>query len=304
MIRSLFTAIGGLRNHQVMLDVTANNISNVNTVGYKSQRASFESMMSQTLRGAGEPTAGGVGGTNPTQVGLGMTLGGVSSVLTQGSTQTTGQWSDVAISGDGYFIVADSADAAAGTVANIAYTRAGNFTTDRDGNLLTTGGKRVLGRLYDDAGTTLGTNLGSIAVPSNAQAVSVASDGTITAVVNGTPKKIAQLQLAKFPNPGGLERVGGNLLQETQNSGRLDPSTSNVPADATTPPPAGAVLWGAPSAAFSGIGSVAGGQLEMSNVDLAAEFTQLITAQRGFQANGRTITTSDSMLEELVNLKR
>ena len=108
MIRSLFTAIGGLKNHQVMMDVTANNIANVNTVGYKTERASFASMLSQNVRGASAPQAGGLGGLNPTQVGLGVALQGVQSLLTQGSLQTTGQWNDLAIQGDGYFIVSQT----------------------------------------------------------------------------------------------------------------------------------------------------------------------------------------------------
>jgi flagellar hook protein FlgE len=91
MLRSMFTAIGGLRNHQVMLDVTANNIANVNTVGYKAQRVAFESMMAQVMRGAAAPVQGQIGGSGPTEVGLGMTLNSIGSIMTQGSLQTTGQ---------------------------------------------------------------------------------------------------------------------------------------------------------------------------------------------------------------------
>src|SRR4029079_19242412 len=126
MLRSMFTAIGGLRNHQVMLDVTANNIANVNTVGYKSQRVAFESMMAQVMRGAAAPVQGTIGGSGPTEVGLGMTLNSIGSIMTQGSLQTTGQWSDIGLNGDGYFMVATGLDATdlVQTPSQIQLTRA------------------------------------------------------------------------------------------------------------------------------------------------------------------------------------
>ena len=151
MIRSLFTAIGGLKNHQVMMDVTANNIANVNTVGYKSERASFASMLSQTVRGASGPQASGLGGINPTQVGLGVALQGIQSLLTQGSLQTTGQWNDLAIQGDGYFVVSQTKPAG-GAPTDTEFTRAGNFTVDVNGDLVTQGGEYVLGSSMAAAG--------------------------------------------------------------------------------------------------------------------------------------------------------
>src|SRR5262249_44886714 len=97
MLRSMFSAIGGLKSHQTMMDVTANNIANVNTLGYQSQRVTFASMLSQNVRGASAPVQGGQGGVNPTQVGLGVSVSGTQTMLTQGSAQTTGQWSDMRI---------------------------------------------------------------------------------------------------------------------------------------------------------------------------------------------------------------
>ena len=294
MLRSMFTAIGGLRNHQVMLDVTANNIANVNTVGYKAQRVNFEAMMSQTLRGASSPVTDGVGGSGPTQVGLGMQLGGIGSLLTQGSMQSTGQWSDIAVSGEGYFMVGDNLDPTTGQIisttppaagdTNLMFTRAGNFTTDRDGNLVTQDGHYVLGLKMDNTATppVLGTALGKIQIPTDAQSVGVDKNGNVTVVQGSGPVIIGQIQLAKFPNDAGLQRMSGNKFQESQNSGAPTVLAPGV----------------------SGAGLITPGAVEMSNVDLAQEFTNMITAQRGFQANSRVISAADEMLQELVNLKR
>jgi flagellar hook protein FlgE len=308
MLRSLFTAIGGLRNHQVMLDVTANNIANVNTVGYKSQRVSFESMMAQTLRGASAPVAGNVGGSGPTEVGLGMTLGSIGSVMTQGSLQTTGQWSDLAMNGDGYFIVAKNMDTANGgglpapggatPTADVSFTRAGNFTLDAEGWLVDQHGQFVLGLQATSQGPPVvyGTNLAALQLPTSARSVSIDQNGVVS-YDNGSRVIAGQIMIAKFPNPQGLSRTGANDLKDTPNSGIFDPAAAYT----ATPPAAGAFFG---TANANGIGNLTAGTLEMSNVDLALEFTNMIVAQRGFQANSRTITTSDEMLQELVNLKR
>jgi len=294
MMRSLFTAIGGLKNHQVMLDVTANNLANVNTIGYKSQRVSFETMMSQVMRGANAPVANGIGGAGPTEIGLGMGLNSIGSIMTQGSSQTTGQWSDLMVQGDGYFTVAGAVgDGSAPT--DISFSRAGNFTLDSSGSLVTQHGQYVLGLLPDPAtpGAFL-TGLHSITVPTDAKSVSVDQNGVVSYDSPTGPKVAGQLQLAKFPNPAGLDRQSGNLLKDTPNSGVFDITNA---AGAT-----GFASWGAPNS--SGIGAVQAGALEMSNVDVAQEFTTMIVAQRGFQANSKVITTSDEVLQELVNLKR
>jgi flagellar hook protein FlgE len=282
-----------------MMDVTANNIANVNTVGYKSERASFASMLSQTVRGASSPQAGGLGGTNPTQVGLGVALQGIQSLMTQGSLQTTGQWNDLAIQGDGYFIVSQSKPTG-GAPTDTEFTRAGNFTTDVNGDLVTQGGQYVLGSSLAAAGPppTFNADLGAINIPIDAQSVAIGNDGVVS-YTNAAGTQIAgQVQVAKFTNPGGLSRLSDNMYGVSNNSGTFDPTNQN---DGATPT-AGTASWGAPS--LNGRGAISSGTLEMSNVDLAQEFTSMIVAERGFQANARTITTSDSMLEELVNLKR
>ena len=301
MLRSMFTAIGGLRNHQVMLDVTANNIANVNTVGYKAQRVAFESMMAQVMRGAAAPVQGQIGGSGPTEVGLGMTLNSIGSIMTQGSLQTTGQWSDIGLNGDGYFMVGtglDSADLVQGT-SQIQFTRAGNFTVDKDGYLTDQHGNFVLGLQAtpppQTPPVTFGTTLGALKLPNGASSVSIDQNGVMSYDLNGR-QILGKIELAKFPNPAGLSRVGSNNLEDSPNSGIFDPTD---PTGATN---GGNVIWG--DANTQGLGSMASGALEMSNVDLALEFTNMIVAQRGFQANTRVITTSDEVLQELVNLKR
>ncbi|GGI06705.1 flagellar basal-body rod protein FlgF [Egicoccus halophilus] len=263
MLRSMFSAVSGLRSHQTMMDVTGNNVANVNTAGYKAVRTTFQETLTQVVRG-GTAGGGNQGGTNPMQLGLGSAVAATDLVFSQGASQVTGRATDVAIQGDGFFVVQDNA-------GTNFYTRAGAFGVDSAGNMVTPDGLRVVG-----------VN-GPINVQ-NATDVSVGSDGTINGRVNGQNQVLGQIQLARFPNPGGLTRVGNGLFDA---------------GDA-----AGAVVLGAPGDAAQGLGGLQSGTLEMSNVDLAAEFTNLILAQRGFQANARTISTSDELLQELVNLKR
>ncbi len=284
MMRSMFAGVSGLRNHQTMMDVIATNISNVNTFGYKAQRVSFSDSLYQNLSGASAPTATN-GGTNGQQVGLGMTLNSIDNIVTQGNSQSTGVVTDMMIQGDGYFRVAVAGSTFGGVGGNDltgggeVYTRAGNFSFDAAGHLVTTDGLYVLGTV---AGTG---NEGRLQVdPATTAAINVDSAGVVTAIsTTGVATTIGTLSLAKFSNSSGLERLGNNLWRESNNSG--------------------AAVVGAPGGP-GGHGSVVPGALEMSNVDLALEFTNMIIAQRGFQANGRAITTSDEMLAELVNLKR
>ncbi|WP_164702117.1 flagellar hook protein FlgE [Modestobacter sp. KNN46-3] len=423
MLRSMFSAISGLRAHQTKLDVAGNNIANVNTVGFKASQTVFEDTLSQVLRNGAAPN-GDVAGTNPAQVGLGVKVAGITTNFGQGSTQNTGRASDFMISGDGFFVT---------KVGNEQlYTRAGSFDTDGVGNLVTPDGEKLQGwmanalgvvdpngplvdlriptgqvlapvattgaslagnlsatpvagetavtsqiSMYDDLGNahpvnvamtrnatpanswtvnftdtstatadSAGTALGSVTLqfadgtvagqpagtliaPAPAtyslpaaggawtkdvdidlskltqfggksdaaakttadsgsamgvlQGYSLASDGTIVGIYsNGLRQNIGQLALATFTNPGGLEKAGNSSFRAGDNSGNP--------------------LVG--QAGTGGRGSLSAGALEMSNVDLAEEFTGLIVAQRGFQANSRVITTSDEILQDLVQLKR
>jgi flagellar hook protein FlgE len=405
MMRSLFSGVSGLKNHQTRMDVIGNNIANVNTVAFKASRVTFEDILSQTIEGARSPQTGGAGGVNPKQVGLGVRISSIDTLFTQGGLQTTDNPTDFAIQGDGFFVVSDG--------RQVYYTRDGAFKLSADGALVNSGGLRVQGwladangiidttkalqdifipvgaqmkpkatenitfegnlnanaqandtwvtsaQVYDSLGNvhtltvtftktanpnewtweaTLdgggvggsgtitfgtdglvasgGTGTATFAIPgANAlnltidfsaltqfggnpsayissqdgyeagslDMVTTDSNGVITGIfTNGQSKPLAQIALATFPNPGGLLKQGSNLYQISNNSGlpSIGPANSG------------------------GRGSIAVGALEMSNVDLAQEFTNMIVTQRGFQANSRVITTSDEMLQDLINIKR
>jgi flagellar hook protein FlgE len=419
----MFSAISGLRGHQEMMDVIANNIANVNTVGFKSGRVNFQDILSQTVSGATAPQ-GGLGSINPAQIGLGMTVAGIDVLQTQGNLQSTGKTTDMAIQGDGFFMESDG--------TSTVYTRDGAFDIALDGSLANPGsGLKVQGWQADsngqidmtqpvtnlvipigqrttalatsnvtlsgnlDAGSTgpvvgppavdattvpttmtifdslgvshsvkltftktatanqwtwaatkdaadngidvsgavPGVNSGtlnytsggvfssatgtlSFTFPDGATATtpkidlsamtqfsgtsqpsgqadgftsgtlttfSVGDAGMLSGVYsNGQTQVLGQIALADFLNSAGLLRAGQNNFSATSASG-----AANIGAAGT-----------------GGRGTVTTGALEMSNVDLATQFTGMITAERGFQANSRVITTSDEMLQELVNLKR
>ena len=423
MLRSLFSGITGLRAHQQMMDVTGNNIANVNSSGYKSQTAVFESVISQAVKAPGAPVAAGAnaaarGGVNGVQIGLGVQLAGVSTNFGQGSSQLTGVSTDFAIQGTGFFTTNNGTE-------NL-FTRAGSFTLDANGRMVSPDGSIVQGYMADAAGvvnpnaapqdvtlpvatllpavasTTMkmsgnlsataaaGTTVissittydvlgaesqttatftkaagagawnvklhatGGAAAPGVAVDIAFDANGVLTtaspiavlnrpavaaaagppAVVavpvanfevditgltqysapssfgvteqngagvgalttftttsdgqligiysNGKKQALAQLAIATFNNPDGLEKVGDTSYRTSVNSG--------------------VALIGA--ATVGGRGSIQGGTLEMSNVDLASEFTNLIVAQRGFAANSRTMTAADEMLQELMSIKR
>jgi flagellar hook protein FlgE len=259
----MYSGISGMKNFQTKLDVIGNNIANVNTYGFKKGRVNFKDLVSQSIAGASAP-GDNLGGVNPKQVGLGGQLATIDTVDTQGSLQTTGRSLDLAISGDGYFVLTDG--------SNLTYTRSGNFYLDSEGKLVNADGKHLQG---------MG---GDIIIPANAKSFSIGSDGVVTFVdENSDLTEAGQISIAKFSNNGGLEKIGSNEYQETTNSGAPLVDVADG-------------LYGA--------GSIVAGALEMSNVDLSEEFTEMIVAQRGFQANTRIITTSDEILQELINLKR
>lgn len=439
MMRSMFSGVSGLRAHQTRMDVIGNNVANVNTVGFKSGRVTFQEIFSQTLRGAGAPdSASGRGGTNPMQVGLGLGVGAIDTIMTRGSLQRTDNPTDLSIEGDGFFVVKG------GNADTFKFTRAGNFGVDKIGNLVTGSGLNVYGwqkyarqtdgtyvfdteqpieaiNLYSDvynknkkmiaakattsavlsgnldaakavaavpatptadeiftvpmtvydnlgndykvntqfwkatataAGSTwtwriqpgtgysgmtaatgtltfdatgkltggatptpvtfvpdAATGTGNFPVqldfskittysadssvkPSSIDGYStgnlvtfnIGSDGILTGIYsNGQQQPLGLVALAGFENPAGLQKVGDNMYIPTTNSGDFKKGLK---------------------AGSEGVGTLSPGTLEMSNVDLSQEFTNMIVTQRGFQANSRIITTTDEMLQELVNLKR
>jgi flagellar hook protein FlgE len=414
MLRSLFASISGLRAHQTMMDVTANNIANVNTQGFKSSRVVFADALSQTVRGGGIPTDG-TGSTNPLQVGLGTRVAAVNTSFTPGGLQLTGRVTDLAVQGNGFFVVQRG--------NTQLLTRDGAFNWDASGQLVTSGGARVLGwatdgvgaidtsaspgfisvptsvlppeatseivlggnvpagaeigdsfatssQVFDSIGTAFdltvrmtktGTGTWSAAITATApdgtvnditptpaptltfdtsgaltsadtisltgvtlgtgtpqditlslgsaqhgftqfdqatsldmpvrdgssgaelSGVNFGTDGSVTAqYTNGDSRVIARIALASVTNPEGLMRASDNLYSTTLTSG--DPILGLAGDDR--------------------LGTISPGSLEGSNVDLASEFTNLVLAQRGFQANTRVISTSDEMLADLVNVKR
>ena len=391
MLRSLYSGISGLRAHQTMLDATGNNISNVNTTGFKSSSVQFQDTLSQLTQGATGPAADR-GGANPAQVGLGVQVAGISTNFAQGSSQNTGRSTDMMISGDGFFVTrngnateltragafgldangrltspdgglvqgwmagADGQLATGGALSDIALpdgliapgaatgvasvggnlpkeTAVGEqlvrdaqvFAADGTEHTLTLSFTRTAGG-WNVAGThsaggngtaqlALGANgelsdavlaVGGIevdlagltgyaelstasisGVDGNAagtlESFTLGADGSLTGTFsNGAQQVVAQLAIGNVANPAGLSKAGGSSYTLTGNSGELQLGTAGSP----------------------GFGALAGGMLEMSNVDLSQEFTNLIVAQRGFQANARIITTSDELLQELSNLKR
>jgi len=393
MLRSLFSGISGLRAHQQMMDVTGNNIANVNTTGYKASQTTFQDTLSQMVRAAGAPQAG-TGGTNPAQVGLGVRLAGITSNFSQGAAQNTGRDTDLMIQGDGFFVVNNAGQQ--------LFTRNGSFSFDANGSLVSTDGSVVQGWTANAAGAvntnaatgpislplstllppkatanmTIAGNLpadttnpnpivtsittydvqgnpvttsasftkvnpnqwtvnlsdgvnnagpytldftngaGPVATPSpvtingitvdlsgmtsysglstvtassqdgsaagTIQSFTISQDGTLTGVFsNGLKQTLAQLGIASFSNPSGLEKAGDSEYRTTANSGNAQLGTAGA----------------------AGRGVLQQGALEMSNVDLSQEFTNLVIAERGFQANSRVITTSDEILQDLVNIK-
>lgn len=273
MLRSMYSGVSGMRGFQTKLDVIGNNIANVNTVGFKAGRVMFKDIMSQTVGGATAPTDGGQGGVNPKQIGLGVSIGSIDTIHLGGSAQTTNQPLDLRIDGDGFFAVKLSDDQEGAFL-----TRAGNFKLDANRNFVTGDGMKVL----DSEGTVIE------ALDENVTGLTIAQDGTLMLAMNdGTVQPGPKIGLVKVVNPEGLEKIGGNLYRMTANAH-----------------PDGEMVFAEANSVEAGTGAIISGQLEMSNVDLTGEFTEMIVAQRGFQANSRIITTSDEVLQEVVNLKR
>lgn len=272
MLRSMYSGVSGMRGFQTKLDVIGNNIANVNTVGFKAGRVMFKDIMSQTVSGVTPPAEGESGGINAKQIGLGASIGSIDTLHTGGSAMTTNNPLDLRIDGDGFFLVSMSADQEVPFL-----TRAGDFHLDASRQLVTSDGFLVL----DSGGAP-------IQIAEEVTAFSIAQDGTIIQKLNtGATEPGPQIGIARVINPEGLEKIGGSLYRMTLNAnpeGELEPTTANN--------------------AELGTGAIVAGQLEMSNVDLTGEFTEMIVAQRGFQANSRIITTSDEILQEVVNLKR
>ncbi|GII05961.1 flagellar hook-basal body complex protein [Planobispora takensis] len=282
MLRSLYSGISGLRVHQTMMDVTGNNIANVNTTGFKTSQTTFQDTLSQMMRAAGSPQADdgvnqAAGGSNPAQVGLGVRLAGVETNFGQGAAQTTGRKTDLMVQGDGFFVVQNGTEQ--------LYTRAGSFSLDANSTLVTPDGNFVLGWNTTNGTINTADPLTPVQLPTDGslESYTISQDGTLVGVMtDGTKRPIGRIAMGNFVNPGGLEKAGGSTYRATVNSGEATVGTAGT----------------------AGMGLMQTGALEMSNVDLGQEFTNLIISQRGFQANTKVISTSDELLNDLVNLKR
>ncbi len=281
MLGSLNSAVSGLKNFQEKMDTIGNNIANVNTTGYKAARNDFADSFNETLQSSSAST-GTTTGTDSMQIGTGVTTSAIKNIFTQGSMASTGVKTDLAIEGEGYFVVHDLA-----SDAQLA-TRAGNFEKDTQGYLVTATGQRVQG--YSDAGlTTIGDikidDAGKPAASTGSfQNYTIDQFGKINVTLtDGTQFVRGQVLLQNFQNQQALLKQGNNLYSGLNAAGPL--ATAGAPGT-------------------NGLGHIVPEHLELSNVDLANEFASLITTQRGFQANARIISTSDELLQELVNLTR
>ena len=279
MLPSMYSGVSGLLTHQQRMNVIGNDVANVNTVGYKQSDVTFKEAYVNTLRAATPGTPG-------QQVGLGVQLGQITKDFSGGAMMQTGMASNFAISGEGFYMVSEP------NSAQQFFTRAGDFVLDVDPAtnqtyLITSEGKRLQGVMGgppapDLTGLTA-ADMGDIILPANTTSYSVGMDGIIYASVDGAAEEaIGRVALATFDNPSGLMAVGSNLYRETE----------------------AASIRAFSNPGEAGVGQVFQGYLENSNVDLAREFTDMIITQRGFQANSRTITTSDDMLQELLTLNR
>jgi flagellar hook protein FlgE len=283
LIGSLSSGVSGLQTFSKDLEIIGNNIANVNTTAFKSGSLSFEESFSNTLR-ASQPSTGNTSNVLAAQIGTGVQFSGVNTNFNQGALTSTGQDTDLGISGEGYFIVQSPTD------GSLYATRVGSFRWDDNGYLVTQSGMQVL----DTAGAAIqlgpvpaptspatSNALQSVSVNPSGQVIEYYTDGTNNSA--GTPQTIG---MATFKQKGGLMSEGNGLYD-------FSVAGMNTPASGT---------YGTPGTA--GYGTVEAGTLEQSNVDLTSEFANMITAQRSFQANARVVTVSDSLLDDIVNLKR
>ena len=298
MMSGMYAAISGLDAHQTMLDVTANNLANVDTVGYKAQSTVFADELSQLIAAGAGPN-GYSAGTNPIQVGLGVNVGAIENVMTAGGVQSTGNATDVNIQGDGFLQVA-SGDPTA-TMTPTQYTRAGDLTFNSQGYLCTQTGQYILG--YKAALNSAGTayqpvvsnppaaadTQNAINVPVNSTGIAIGKDGSVSYIDGNSSSATYQqrvtagyIALSTFPNESGLQRDGGSLWSSTTASGNAQVGQPGI----------------------GNYGQTISGELEQSNVDMGHEFTNMIEAERGYQANASTITTADRMMQTAVQMKQ
>lgn len=260
MPRALWTGASGMTAQQTNVDVIANNIANVNTTGFKRQRTTFQDIFYATPQAPGARISDQ--GQSPTgiQIGHGTKVSGTPRIFTEGNLEITDGQFDMAIEGPGFFsvVLPDG---------STAYTRAGDFRPDGDGNLVTPDG------FYLDP---------QITIPDDADQVSISPTGVVTVIQGTSQSEVGQITLTRFANPSGLIATGRNLFIETVASGT--PQTGN-PGDTS-------------------FGTIRQGAIERANVEIVSELVNLIVAQRAYEMNSRTITTADEMLQQANDLVR
>jgi flagellar basal-body rod protein FlgG len=263
MIRALYTAASGMMAQETNLDNVANNLANSSTTGFRRRRIQFEDLVYQNLVMPGAAASQQTTLVAGLQVGLGTRTAASEVIQLQGDFSQTGNPLDMTIQGQGFFqvLLPDG---------QTAYSRAGSFHLDAQGNLVTQDGNPVQP---------------AVTIPSGATSVTVGNDGTISVTLSGqtAAQQVGSLQLALFNNPGGLNSVGSNLFLATTASG--DP------------------VIGTPGGS-EGLGSIVQGMLEQSNVSVVDEFVQMIVAQRSYEANSRVVNSADQMLQNINQLGR
>lgn len=303
MVGSMYAAISGLRAHQQKMNVIGNNIANVNTYGYKSQRTTFKESMYSSLRASTGGTAT-MGGTNASQIGYGCSVGTIDMNMKTGTYAITDRTLDVMIDGDGFLItgnITDGYDLATESIDGLQLSRLGNLDFDNNGYLVDGNGNVIYGFAKDnqlDYTDTL-VPLKKPADPNEPDEVmaltniSISDKGEITGSYGDQIITIGCIALAYVDNPNGLTHLGGPYYQAGGNAGGVRAGTvGNV------------IGAGDDTGIVNFNSSFVPGALEMSNVDISNEFADLITTQRGFQANTKIITVTDEMLSDLVSMKR
>lgn len=306
MVRSMFAGISGLRSHQSKLDVLGNNIANVNTWGYKSQSTNFMDSLytnSSNSTGGNSTTAGGLGGVNASQIGYGTTVSSISRDFSKSTPYSTGNNLDVMIDGTGFLIVSLSSgtetsvgvDNIQNAQVGLKLSRVGILSVDNEGYLVDNNGYYVYGWTSDDPTGEVEfdteNQITRIQIPTsddtgNMYQLSdfrITSDGVLVGYTTDTEQKITigKIALADVQNVNGLQSDSGYYYEMGDNCGTCRAAGSN-----------------------GILGEFLSGYLEMPNVDLAKEFAEMITTERGYQANTKIITVTDEMLQELVNMKR
>jgi flagellar basal-body rod protein FlgG len=263
MFRALYTAASGMTAQQMNLDNVANNLANSSTTGFRRRRLQFQDLIYQNFIMPGAAATQQTTLVAGLQVGLGTRTAASEVIQAQGDFSSTGNPLDLTIQGQGFFQITLPS-------GETAYTRSGAFHLDSQGTLATADGNPLNP---------------SITIPNNATSVTIGADGTVSVTTPGqtTAQQVGALQLALFPNPGGLNSIGGNLFLATTASG--DP------------------IIGTPGGS-EGLGSIEQGYLEQSNVDVVEEFIQMILAQRSYEANSRVVQAADQMMQELNNVGR